>query len=498
MSTPALVVRLAFGQPPLTSHGAAVWTDVSQFVEGSDGIEHMIHRGRNHERDENEAGTAIIVLNNKDRYFDRNNSANIAPYAGNIEPMTKIKIGARWPATGPDIYWMFNGYVESWHPEYPGGTVSTCTLECVDAFKYLGLNDVHTTSNRQVERAVYRIEYIFDSWVYWPAGDRALAVGDVDLAEMPLEGSALALINQITRTERGSFYMSKTGNATFEDRSWRDTATSLATWGGAANGSELPYSSVSIRYDDSDIFNRIEVTRAGGIKQTVNDAGSQTDYFIRTFSSTGLPYVNDAAALTAAETILHRYKDARTRLDRMVIDPGVRDTWLPVLERELSDMITVKRPTLIDGHTTTLDGHIEAITWHITKGMWQCTWQLSPHFAAPTLGWGTMNTTDDWKVPTLLNSWVNVGTGTNPPAGYRKEGDWIYLRGLVKDGATLTSVILQLPVGYRPAFNARFTVPSGSASAQAYVTPAGDVALITGTGGSTASVELGPIRFKVN
>jgi hypothetical protein len=181
----------------------------------------------------------------------------------------------------------------------------------------------------------------------------------------------------------------------------------------------------------------------------------------------------------------------------MVIDPGVRDTWIPVFMRELSDMITVKRSTLIDGHTTELDGHIEAITWHITKGEWICTWQLSPHFAAPTLGSGTLNTTDDWKVPTLLNSWVNVGTGANPPAGYRKEGEWVALRGIVKDGATLTSVIMQLPAGYRPHFTVRFVVASGSAYVQAYVAVNGDVGLVTGTGGSTSSVDLGAIRFRV-
>jgi hypothetical protein len=492
MSTPQLIVHLAFGDDPLTPNASASWEDVSGYVSGND--EHMTHRGRNHERDENEAGTAIVVLRNTDRRFDPNNSSG--PYLGDIKPMVKIRIGALWPSGTLDIYWMFHGYVESWHPDYTGGSVSTCTLECVDAFKYFGLADVHTPANRPAEDSDDRISYILDSWVFWPASERNIAAIGIPLAEMPLDGSALRLIQDRTRAERGSFFISKFGSFTFEDRSRRDTATPEDVWGDAADGSELPYSSVSIRYDDSDIFNRIEVTRAGGIKQTMNDVASQGDYFIRTFSSTGLPYASDADALTAAETMLHRYKGARTRLDRMVIDPGVRDTWIPVLSRELSEMITVKRSTLVDGHTTTLDGHIEAITWHITKGLWECTWQLSPHFAAPTLGSGTLNTTDDWKVPTLLNSWVDFG-GANPPAGYRKEGDWIALRGLVKNG-TLTSPILQLPVGYRPPFPMRFAVPSGTATAQAYAAINGDVGLVSGTGGSSTSVDLGPIRFRVN
>jgi len=485
MSTPALQVFLAFGDDPLTPTASATWEDVSAYVSGND--DHMIHRGRNHERDENEAGTAIVVLRNTDRRFDPNNSSG--PYLGDIKPMVKIKIAALWLGVS---YWIFHGYVESWHPDYPGGSVSTCTLECVDAFKYFGLADVHTPDNRAAEDSDDRISYILDSWVFWPASERNIAAIGIPLAEMPLDGSALRLIQDITRAERGSFYMSKFGTFTFEDRSLRDTATPADVWGDAADGSELPYSSVSIRYDDSDIYNRIEVTRAGGIKQTVEDFGSQGDYFIRTFSSTGLPYATDADALTAAETMLHRYKDARTRLDRMVIDPGVRDTWIPVFMRELSDMITVKRSTLVDGHTTELDGHIEAITWHITKGEWICTWQLSPHFTAPTLGSGTLNTDDDWKVPTLLNSWVNYGA-PEPDAGYRKEGDWVYLRGYVKNGS-LSVPIYTLPVGYRPPGDARVAVITSTGAGSLLVQNDGDVILVSG---GTGYVDLSPMRFRV-
>jgi hypothetical protein len=463
-----MVVHLAFGDPPLTANASATWTDVSAYVEGSDGIDHMIRRGRNHERDENEAGTAIVVLRNTDRRFDPANSSG--PYLGDIQPMTKIRIGALWSAT---TYWMFYGYVESWLPEYPGGSVSTCTLECVDAFKYFGLIDVYTYGNRPQEVSGDRISEALDV-VSWPAAERSIAVGDIDVAEMQLDASALSIMQQVTLAERGSLYVSRSGNVTFEDRSWRDAAVSLETWGDAADGSELPYEpSLSIRYDDSDIFNRIEVTRSGGITQTVEDTGSQAAYFVRTFRSSGLPYVDDAAALEAAETMLDRYKDARFRLDRMVIDPGVRDTWVDVLERELSDMITVTRRTLVDGHTLTLDAHIEAIEWHITKGMWRCTWQLSPHFGAPTLGSGTLNTTDDWLVPTLLNGWVNF-SGSAVPAGYRKEGDWVYLRGFLKDG--IDNTIFTLPVGYRPPYTMHYPVVTTTAgTSHVNVTSSGGV-----------------------
>jgi hypothetical protein len=402
--------------------------------------------------------------------------------------MVKIRIGADW---SDPIRWLFTGYVESWTPAYPGGTISICTLECVDAFKYFGMIDIHTSGNRPQESSGTRIDAVLDA-ISWPAGERAIAVGDIDVAEIPIDASALAVMQQTARTEGGAFYMSGAGNVTFEDRSWRDTATSAGTWGSAPDGTENPYAEVSLRLDDSQIWNQIEATRIGGIKQTAYDTTSQTDYFVRTLTTPDLPYVDDAAALAAAELLLARYKDARTRLDHMSIDPAVRGSWDAVLAREISDMITVKRGTLYAGAITTLDAHIEAIEWQIQMQLWIVTWQLSPHFTT-TPGAGTLNTLSNWKVPTLLNSWVDYGAG-RPPAGYRREGDWVYLRGAVKDGTTAAHRIMTLPVGYRPPYDYVQIINSGGVAAQLLIQADGDVFAV---GGSTTSVDLSGILFRV-
>ena len=56
-----------------------------------------------------------------------------------------------------------------------------------------------------------------------------------------------------------------------------------------------------------------------------------------------------------------------------------------------------------------------------------------------------------WVAPTFTNSWVNYGSGFQT-AGYRRIGDVVYLRGLVKLG-TLGTSMFTLPVGYRPTGN---------------------------------------------
>jgi len=53
-----------------------------------------------------------------------------------------------------------------------------------------------------------------------------------------------------------------------------------------------------------------------------------------------------------------------------------------------------------------------------------------------------------WIAPTFQNGWVNYGLGWCP-AGYRKIGDIVYLRGLIKSGA-LNTAIFTLPAGYIP------------------------------------------------
>jgi hypothetical protein len=61
-----------------------------------------------------------------------------------------------------------------------------------------------------------------------------------------------------------------------------------------------------------------------------------------------------------------------------------------------------------------------------------------------------------WTAPAFLNGWGNFGSGY-APAGYRKIGDIVSLRGLVS-GGTVGQPVFVLPVGFRPAHNNIFAV----------------------------------------
>ncbi len=102
----------------------------------------------------------------------------------------------------------------------------------------------------------------------------------------------------------------------------------------------------------------------------------------------------------------------------------------------------------------------------------------------------------EWTYPGLLNAWQNYGT-PYPGASYRKDsGELIYLSGGVKDGTPgATSVIFELPTGYRPNATLRFVVSSDSATDPAHVEVNlnGQVIIVTG---STTLTNLDGITFR--
>jgi hypothetical protein len=278
----------------------------------------------------------------------------------------------------------------------------------------------------------------------------------------------LSLAQSIARAERGLFFMSAGGNATFQDRSLRNTMTAGdPLWTNDVDAAdEYLYADFTTRYDDSEIWNQVTMRRGGGIAQSVVDTTSQTDFFTRILTMDNLPFVDDAAALEAADWALAQFKDARVRPDSLRIVPSDA-SWPIVLAYEISDVVAIdhkKLDFLKSGFTSSFSAFIEGIQWRIRKGRWEVTYPLSPNFTV-TPAVGVQNTTDDWIPASFEGTWADYDPA-EMPAGYRKEGDWVHLRGMV-DGDVAPSNIFYLPVGFRPPYTARFFVtadPTGSPS----------------------------------
>jgi hypothetical protein len=87
---------------------------------------------------------------------------------------------------------------------------------------------------------------------------------------------------------------------------------------------------------------------------------------------------------------------------------------------------------------------------------------------------------EDWQTPTLVNGWVNYGSGFNPAGYFQDKNGVVHLRGLVRNG-TAGSIIFTLPSSYRPESRELFAVIANSELGRCDVLPNGTVQAVLGS-----------------
>ncbi len=98
-------------------------------------------------------------------------------------------------------------------------------------------------------------------------------------------------------------------------------------------------------------------------------------------------------------------------------------------------------------------------------------------------------TTEGWTAPSLLNSWVNFGSG-HRDAGYKKTADGtVHVKGMVKDGSPVTGVIFTLPVGYRPSEKILFSQYGALGLIRLDVEANGNLSFVAGGSASFSSLD---------
>ena len=99
----------------------------------------------------------------------------------------------------------------------------------------------------------------------------------------------------------------------------------------------------------------------------------------------------------------------------------------------------------------------------------------------------------EWVDVTFENSWVNFGGGFND-CQYRKVGNDVEIRGMVKDG-TIPATIFTIPENFRPVNAYFFDAISGGSQGRIRI---GDDGAVTIAAGSAAYISLDGIRFSLN
>lgn len=101
---------------------------------------------------------------------------------------------------------------------------------------------------------------------------------------------------------------------------------------------------------------------------------------------------------------------------------------------------------------------------------------------------------EDRQTPTLLNSWVNYGSGYESASYFKDKCNVVHLAGMIKSGTTTAeTVIFTLPEGYRPRASEKFFCVSLNAICVIDVYTTGNVAIKTGA--NSGWISLSGISF---
>ncbi len=296
-----------------------------------------------------------------------------------VKPMRPIRIRAIWNSVTYDL---FRGFVDSWDIEWNGPNWSEVTVPCTDAFKVFSSFDRKASESVSApsELSSVRLNRILDN-VGWPSADRSIATGDVTLQATTLNGNAMEEMLLTIDTEVGELYMDPAGKVFMRNRNAINndsrSTTSQATFGDAG-GAELPYSNLTFTNDDTQLVNRVIITRVGGSEQFAEDASSQDEFLVHSFERTDLLFNSDANALTMAQWVLSLSAQPALRFDGLEIIPQRDETNLfpKALGQLIGDRITVRKNPPGGGAVIEQDCFIRGIEHEVSEAKWVTRWIL--------------------------------------------------------------------------------------------------------------------------
>lgn len=313
-----------------------------------------------------EAGTLALELVDTDSEFLPSNTASI--HYPRLTPMRPIRVQAQWSGVTFDL---FRGYLDSidmtW---YPGAEVATVTMQATDLFKVLNTIDT-TVTGTAGDTPGTRVGQILDSFSF-PATLRAIETGTVTLqAFNGNRQTALAALQAVERAESGAVYIDGAGRVVFRDRNDAFPAgASTRTFSDTGTEGTVEYASIDVALDDQLLYNRVAVTRTGGVEQVATDTTSVETYQRRTLQVTDVPLDDDTQAATLASFLLAKRKNPGLRVQEIGIKTykSLQSTGAALVV-DLLDVINVVRSA--PSSTFQDDLVVSGITHRITADDWE-------------------------------------------------------------------------------------------------------------------------------
>jgi hypothetical protein len=293
--------------------GGDVLVDVTDHVASV-----SISRGKSNELDRYTAGNASITLHNDDRHFDPFYADG--PYFTQILPRKEVAIqtnGIR----------QFSGFIDDWDLQYQLGQKSFATVSAVDGFMQLTATELNEFTNVEEKSGERVLKILNRSEVAWPTGKRDVEEGRRTLqADTVAENTnVLQYLQLIASTETGQIFISKDGVFVFQDRIvgppvFDTLVFSDGTIAVSSGVTYVNYSNIEVVYGSENLYNRITVTREGGLPQTADSVNSQAIYGVQTLSLDGLLLVDDQEALDLANYLLGVYDEPDLRISSVEVN----------------------------------------------------------------------------------------------------------------------------------------------------------------------------------
>jgi len=262
-------------------------------------------RGKKNVLDSIAPGTMTITAIDPARAFDPFNEASVyydtTDDTPGLSPLRQIRLSRNGE-------FLFKGRVVDFAYDY--GTaltknLPTVVITCADDL-FLLSNTFLSAFTPSEELSSARVSTILDrSEVGYPAGTRDIETGTTTLGAYAIsEGTSVTsyLRGISDDAEAGRVFVSRDGDLTFDAR--LGSTISGPTVEFNDNGTDTPYSGLSIDFSTDQVINRATVQRVGGTAQTESDATSITLYQTQAVSKTGSFLSSDAQALTLAEYLL--------------------------------------------------------------------------------------------------------------------------------------------------------------------------------------------------
>jgi hypothetical protein len=389
--------------------GGELWYDVTDAVRSF-----SVRRGRSRRLDKSQAGSASVILDNRDRTFDPLYSGS--PYAGQIKPRRPIRIRVSGQA-------VFTGLIEDWNLDYDVSGDSVASAACVDGFALLaGAElDAHTataqTSGERVSAVLSRPE------VAWPAGQRDISTGSQALqADTVAAGTnVLNYLQLVEESEVGSLFIGADGVLTFraantpsaaiQDAILTDGSPVAVDYNDPAAGYSDPaikyiglddddigvgYQGIAVEYGTETLYNRVTVSRAGGTVVAVDDSSSQAEYGVSVLDRGGLLSASDGQVEAIADYLLSRNAEPQVRIREVSVDLATTTSVPQLVGVEIGDILRVRYTPNGIGEQISQFALVEGVSHNATPQQHTITFALDRITTLPfelnSDEWGVLNT----------------------------------------------------------------------------------------------------------